>query len=190
MNLIINIFNQHIDCITNLISAGFSVTHFERIALGVGKTALLVNVNALDGLTLSITDNSKIDDALFAYYADNQLEIIYRLPAQKSVKRIERWGIELDERKIRKPYDGKINAAVCRYAIGNAQLLAQCKAVVNARKLAANIANSCLEVAINGGNTQYFAVDFAKVDKDELFTCLHRMDYEFTQDKDKLIVSW
>ena len=189
-NLIINIFNQDIDCITDLISAGFDVTHFERIALGVGKTALLVNVNALHGLALSITDNSKIDDALYGYYADNPLEIIYQLPNQKAVKRIERWGIESDDRKIRKPYDGKINAAVCRYAVGNAQLLAQCKAIVDARKLAANIADSCLEVAINGGNTRYFDVDFAKVDRDELFSHLRRMDYEFTQNKDKLIVSW
>ena len=169
MNLIINIFNQGIDCVTELISAGFSVTHFERIAL--------------EGLTLSITDNRKIEDALSAYYADNPHEIIYRLPNQKAVKRIERWGIELDERKIRKPYDGKINAAVCRYAVGNAQLLTQCKAVVNARKLADNI-------AIDGGNTSSFAVDFAKVDKDELFACLRRLDYEFTQDANKLIVSW
>ena len=190
MNLIINIFNQDIDCITDLINAGFGVTHFERIALGTRKTALLINVNALDGLSLSITNTNEIDDALFEYYADNPLEIIYQLPNQKAVKRIERWGIELDERKIRKPYDGKINAAVCRYALGNAQLLAQCKAVVNARKLAADIAKGCLEVAINGGNTQYFAVDFGKVDRDELFSCLRRMDYEFTQDKGKLIVSW
>ena len=189
-NLIINIFNQDAECITDLISAGFTVTHFERIALSVGKSALLINVNALHGLSLSITDNSKIDDALFEYYADNPLEIIYSLPNQKAVKRIERWGIESDDRKIRKPYAGKINAAVCRYATGNAQLLAQCKAVVNARKLAANIANSCLEVAINGGNTRYFDVDFAKVDRDELFACLRRMDYEFTQDANKLIVSW
>ena len=192
-NLIINIFNQDVECITNLIASGFSVTHFERIALGVGKTALLVSVNALDGLSLSITDNSKIDDALFAYYGNNPLEIIYRLPRQKAVKRIERWGIELDERDIRAPYVGKINAAVCRYAVGNAQLLAQCKAVVNARKLAANIAKDCLEIAINGGNTWYFAVDFSKTDKDELFSCLHRLDYEFTQDANdssKLIVSW
>ena len=189
-NLIINIFNPDVGSITDLIEAGFSVTHFERIALGVGKTALLVSVNALDGLTISITDDSNIDDALFAYYADNPLEIIYRLPNQEQVKRIERWGIELDERQIRKPYDGKINAAVCRYAVGNAQLLAQCKAVVNARKLAANIADSCLEVAINGGNTRYFAVDFDKVDKDELFARLHRLDYEFAQDAGKLIVSW
>ena len=192
-NLIINIFNQDIECITDLITCGCNVTHFERIALGVGKTALLVNVNALDGLSLSIIDNSKIDDALFAYYAYNPLEIIYRLPNQKAVKRIERWGIELDERKIRKPYEGKINAAVCRYASGNAQLLAQCKAVVNARKLTDNIAKDCLETAIHGGNTRCFAVDFSKIDKDELFTCLHRLDYELTQDANdanKLIVSW
>ena len=192
-NLIINIFNQDVDSITDLISFGFNVTHFERIALGVGKTALLVSVNALDGLSLSITDNSKIDDALFAYYAYNQLEIIYRLPNQTEVKRIERWGIELDERDIRNPYGGKINAAVCRYAVGNAQLLAQCKAVVNARKLAANIAKDCLEIAINGGNTRYFAVDFSKVDKDGLFACLRRLDFKFAQDADdssKLIISW
>ena len=192
-NLIINIFNQDVECITDLISCGFNVTHFERIALGVGKTALLVSVNALDGLTLAITDNSKIDDALFAYYAYNPIELIYRLPNQTAVKRIEHWDIALDERDIRKPYDSKINAAVCRYAVGNAQLLARCKAVVNARKLAANIAKDCLEFAINGGNTRRFAVDFGKVDKDELFTCLHRLDYEFTQDADdssKLIVSW
>ena len=192
-NLIINIFNQDADCITDLIASGFNVTHFERIALGVGKTALLVNVNALDGLDLSITDNSKIDDALFAYYADNPIEIIYRLPRQKSVKRIERWSIELDERKIRKPYDSKINAAVCRYATGNAHLLAQCKAVVNARELAANIAKDCLEIAIQGGNTRSFVVDFSKTDIDELFACLYRLDYEITQDANdssKLIVSW
>lgn len=192
-NLIINIFNQDVECITDLIGSGFGVTHFERISVGVGKTALLVSVNALDGLSLSITDNSKIDDALFAYYADNPLEIIYRLPNQKAVKRIDRWGIELDERKIRNPYDGKINAAVCRYAVGNAQLLAQCKAIVNARKLAANIVKDCLEIAINGGNTRRFAVDFSKIDKDELFTCLHRLDYAFAQDANdssKLIVSW
>ena len=191
-NLIINIFNQDIECITDLITCGFNVTHFERIALGVGKTALLVNVNALDGLSLSIIDNSKIDDALFAYYAYNPLEIIYRLPNNQKVKRIERWGIELDERKIRKPYDyeGKINAAVCRYAVGDAGLLAQCKAVVNARKLKDNIAKECLEIAKQGGNTRCFTVDFSKIDKDELFTCLHRLDYEFTQDANKLIVSW
>ena len=188
-NLIINIFDEDVDCITDLISAGFNVTHFERIALGTRKTALLINVNGLHGLSLSITDNSKIDDALAEYYADNPLEIIYQLPNQDCVKRIARWGIEL-ERKIRKPYDGKINASVCRYAVGNAQLLAQCKSVVNARKLAVDIAKGCLEVAINGGNTQYFAVDFTKVNKDELFTCLRRMDYEFTQDANKLIVSW
>ena len=190
-NLIINIFNQDVECITDLITCGFNVTHFERMALGVGKTALLVNVNALDGLTFSITDNSKINDALFAYYATKPLEIIYQLPNQKAVKRIERWGIELDERDIRKPYDGKINAAVCRYAVGNAQLLAQCKAVVNARKLAANIAEDCLGIAINGGNTRVFSIDFGKIDKDELFTCLCRLDYEVAQDaNDKLIVSW
>ena len=192
-NLIINIFNQDVDSITDLITFGFNVTHFERIALGVGKTALLVNVNALEGLTLAITDNQQIEDALYAYYADNPLELIYRLPGQTDTKRIERWGIELDERKIRKPYDGKINAAVCRYAVGNAQLLAQCKAVVNARKLAADVAVNCLEIAINGGNTRQFTVDFNKVDKDELFTCLRRWDYEFAQDADdgsKLIVSW
>lgn len=193
-NLIINIFNQDVECITDLITFGFNVTHFERMSVGVGKTALLVNVNALDELAfLSITDNSKINDALFAYYAYNPLEIIYQLPNQKAVKRIERWGIELDERDIRKPYNGKINAAVCRYAVGNAQLLAKCKAVVNARKLAADIAKDCLEVAILGGNTRHFAVDFGKIDNDELFTCLHRLDYEFTQDANdssKLIVTW
>ena len=189
--LIINIFNQDLDCISELISSGFSVTHFERIALGVGKTALLVSVNALEGLTLSITDNSKIEDALSAYCADSMRELVYRLPNQDCIKRIERWGIiELAEGKIRKPYEGKINAAVCRYAVGNAQLLTQCKAVGNAQLLAANIAKDCLEVAINGGNARCFAVDFAKVDKDELFACLHRLDYEFTQDADKLIVSW
>ena len=194
-NLIINIFFFFIECITDLITFCFNVTYFERLSLGVGKTALLVNVNALEGLSLSIIDNSKIDDALFAYYAYNPLEIIYQLPNQKAVKRIERWGIELDERKIRKPYayEGKINAAVCRYAVGNAQLLAQCKAVVNARKLKDNIAKECLEIAIQGGNTRCFAVDFSKIDKDELFTCLHRLDYELTQDANdanKLIVSW
>lgn len=189
--LIINIFDQEIECITDLISFGFNVTHFERIALGVGKTALLVNVNALDGLSLSIADNSKIADRLYAYYADNPLEIIYRLPNQTSVKRIERWGIELDDRDIRNPYDyGKINAAVCRYATGNALLLAQCKAVINARKLAADIAKDCLKIAINGGNTRNFNIDFSKIDKNELFACLHRLDYDFTQDAGKLIVSW
>ena len=192
-NLIINIFNQDFECITDLIASGFNVTHFERIALGVGKTAFLVNVDALDGVSLSITDNSKIDDALFAYYADNPLEIIYRLPRQKAVKRVERWGIELDERKIRKPYDSKINAAVCRSAVGNAHLLTQCKAVLNARKLAADIAKDCLEIAIKGGNTRSFVVDFSKTDIDELFNCLHRLDYELTEDTNdssKLIVSW
>ena len=193
-NLIINIFNQDVDCITDLITLGFNVTHFERISLGVGKTALLVSVSALDGLSVSITDNSKIRDALFAYYAANPVELIYQLPNSAYVKRIERWGIELDERKIRKPYDyDKINAAVCRYATVNAQLLAQCKSVVNARKLAANIAKDCLEIAINGGNTRNFNIDFGKTDKDELFTCLHRLDYELTQDANdssKLIVSW
>lgn len=190
-NLIINIFNQDIECITDLLMSGFNVTHFERMSIGVGKTALLVNVNALDELALSLIDNSKIDDALFAYYASNQLEIIYQLPNQPYVKRIERWGIKLDEREIRKPYDSKINAAVCRYAVGNAQLLVQCKAVVNARKLAANIAKDCLEIAINGGNARHFEVDFSKIDKDELFTCLHRLDYQFTQDaNDKLVIAW
>ena len=192
-NLIINIFNQDVDCITDLITFGFNVTHFERMSLGVGKTALLISVNALDGLSLSITDNNKIDNALFAYYADNPLEIIYQLPNQIDVKRIECCGIEIDERDIRHPYDCKINAAVCRYAVGNAQLLAQCKAVVNARKLAVNIAKDCLELAIVGGNTRNFNVDFSKIDKDELFTCLHRLDYEFTQDANdssKLLVSW
>ena len=191
-NLIINIFNQDVDCITDLIAAGFNVTHFERITLAVGKRALLVSVNAFDGLTLAITDNSKIDNALSAYYADNPVELIYRLPTEDVVKRITHRGIELDERKIRKPYDCKINAAVCRYAVGNAQLLAQCKAVGNARKLAVNIAKDCLEIAISGGNTRSFSIDFGKVDKDELFTCLHRLDYRFTQDTDdsKLIVSW
>ena len=192
-NLIINIFNNDVECITDLISFGFNVTHFERIALGVGKTALLVNVDALDELTLSITDNSKIEDALFAYYANNQLDFIYRLPDETDVKRIEPWGIELDGRDIREPYMGKINAAVCRYALGNAQLLAKCKAVVNARELAANIAKDCLEVAISGGNKLHLTVDFDKVDKDDLFTCLRRWDYGFAQDADdssKLIVSW
>ena len=117
-NLIINIFNQDADSITDLITFGFNVTHFERISLGVGKTALLVSVNALEGLTLAITDNHQIEDALFAYYADNPLELIYQLPGQTAVKRIERWGLESDEREIRKPYDYcKINAAVCRYAV-------------------------------------------------------------------------
>ena len=37
-NLIINIFNKDVECITELIACGFNVTHFERIALGVGKT--------------------------------------------------------------------------------------------------------------------------------------------------------
>ena len=192
-NLIINIFNQDVDCITDLIASGFKVTHFERMHLSVGENALLISVNALDGLTLSATDNCKIRDALFAYYAGNKLELIYQLPNQAYVKRIERWGIELDERKIRKPYDYKINAAVCRYAVSNAQLLARCYGIANARKLATNIAKDCLEIAINGGNTRYFAVDFSKIDKDELFTCLHRLDYEFTQDANdssKLLVSW
>lgn len=192
-NLIINIFNQDVECITDLITCGFDVTHFERIALGVGKTALLVNVNALDGLTFTSKNKSQIENALFAYYADNPIEIIYRLPNQKAVKRIERWGIELDERDIRKPYDGKINAAVCRYAVGNAQLLSQCKAIVNARKLAANIAKECLEFATRGCTTRYFAVDFGQIDKDELFACLRRLDYKFKQDPNvstALIVSW
>ena len=192
-NLIINIFNNDSDCITDLIACGFNVTHFERISLGVSKTALLVSVNALDELLLSITDNSKINDALFAYYASKQIEIIYQLPNQTDVKRIERWGIEKDERKIRKPYDCKINAAVCRYAVGNAQILAQCNAIVNARKLAASIAKDCLEIAINGGNARDFKIDFGKTDKDELFTCLNRRDYDVVEDVDdrsKLTVSW
>lgn len=189
-NLIINIFDQEVECLTDLISSGFNVTCFERMSLGVGKTALLVSVNALDGLTLSITDNSKIDDRLYAYYADNPLEIIYRLPNQTSVKRIERWGIELDARDVRIPYGYKINAAVCRYAASNALLLAQCKAVVNARKLAADIAKDCLKIAINGGNTRNFNIDFSKIDKDELFACLHRWDFDFAQEGNKLIVTW
>ena len=85
---------------------------------------------------------------------------------------VERWGFELDDRLIRKPYRGKINAAVCR---------------------ALDIADDCLEIAINGGNIQHFNIDFDKVDKDTLFDCLHRLDYELTQDANdgnKLIVSW
>ena len=193
-NLIINIFNQDVECITDLITSGFNVTHFERISLAVGKTALLISVNELEGLDLSITNNSKINDALFAYYANNQMDIIYQLPNQEAVKRIENWGIELDKRDIRKPYDYETNnAAVCRYAVNNAQMLAQCKSVVNARKLADTIAKECLEVAINGGNTRIFSIDFNKIDKDELFACLLRLDYEFAQDanvSNTLIVSW
>ena len=192
--LIINIFNQDVECITDLITSGFNVTHFERISLGVGKTALLVSVSALDGLSVSTTDIKKIEDGLFVYYATVPAEIIYQLPNSAYVKRIEHWGMIPDNRKIRKPYDyDKINAAVCRYATGNARLLAQCKSVVNARNVAENIAADCLGIAINGGNTQHFAIDFSKTDKDELFACLHRWDYEITQDANdssKLIVSW
>ena len=59
--------------------------------------------------------------------------------------------------------------------------------------MAVDIANDCLKIAINGGNIRQFNVDFDKVDKDELFTCLYKMDYEFTQDandSNKLIVTW
>ena len=192
--LIINIFNQKdTDCITDLISFGFNVTHIERVALGVGKTALLANVNALDGLTLALTNDSKIEDALFEYYSDNPLEVVYQLPNQKEAKRMERWGIEMDDRNIRIPYDRTINAAVCRQAVVNAQILVKCKAVANARTLATNIAKDCLEIAINGGRTRKFDIDFDKIDKDELFICLNKLDYEFAQDtgnSSKLIVSW
>ena len=191
--LIINIFNQDVDAITDLIEAGFNVTKFERMHLDIDKTVLLVSVNGLDGVGLSITDNSKIKNALFAYYARNRREIIFQLPNQEVVKRIENWGFELDERKIRKPYHGKVNAGVCRYAVINAQQLAQCKSVVKARKMAVDIANDCLKIAINGGNKLKINVDFSKIDKDELFACLHRLEYELTQDANdssKLIVSW
>ena len=191
--LIINIFNQDVDAITDLIEAGFNVTKFERIHLDVDKTALLVSVNGLDGVELAIVEHDRIKQSLFAYYADNPLEIIFQLPNQDKVKRIERWGFELDERKIRKPYDGKVNAAVCRYAVINAQLLAQCKAVVKARRLAVDIADDCLKIAIKGDNKLKFNVDFGNIDKDELFTCLHKMDYELIQDandSNKLIVTW
>ena len=192
-NLIVNIFNKDSDAIIDLITFGFNVTHFENIPNGAGKNTLLVAVNGLDGVGLSITDNSKIEDRLFAYYADNPLECIYQLPNEDAVNRIERWGFELDDRLIRKPYDGKVNAGVCRYAVINAQLLAQLKAVIKARKMATNIANDCLKIAIKGGNKLKFNVDFNNIDKDELFTCLHKMDYELTQDandSNKLIVSW
>ena len=189
--LIINIFNQDVDAITDLIEAGFNVTKFERMHLGVGKTALLVSVNGLDGVGLSVVEYGKIKNALYAYYARNQREIIFQLPNQTVVKRIENWGLELDERKIRKPYDYKTNAAVCRYAVINAQQLAKCKRIVKARKLATNIAKDCLKISTTGGNIRHFNVDFDKVDKDTLFTCLHKMDYELTQEKKgKLIVSW
>ena len=191
--LIINIFDQDSDALTDLLTFGFNLTHYERISLGVGKTALLVSVNGLDGVGLSIVKYGKIKNALYAYYADNPLEIVFQLPNQDLVKRIERWGFEVDDRLIRKPYDGKVNAAVCRYAVINAQLLAQCKAVVKARKLATDIANDCLKIAINGGNKLKVTIDFGKIDKDELFTCLHRLDYSVTQDANegnKLIVSW
>ena len=49
------------------------------------------------------------------------------------------------------------------------------------------------KIAITGGNKRKFVIDFDKVDKDELFACLHRLDYELTQDSNdcsKLIVSW
>ena len=192
-NLIINIFNKDADCLIDLITFGFNVNNYERIPHGEHKATLLVNINGLDGVCLSITDNSKIEDRLFAYYADNPLEIIYQLPNDDVVSRVERWGIELDDRLIRKPYCGKVNAAVCRKAVINAQLLAQYKAVVKARKMAVDIANDCLKIAINGGNIQHFNIDFGKIDKDELFACLHKMDYELTQDANdgnKLIVSW
>ena len=188
--LIINIFNQDVDAITDLIEAGFNVTKFERMHLGVDKTALLVSVNGLDGVGLSIVKYGKIKNALYAYYARNQREIIYRLPNQTVVKRIENWGLVLDERKIRKPYRGKVNAGVCRYAVINAQQLAKCKRIVKARKLATNIAKDCLKIAVNGGNIRQFNVDFDKVDKDTLFACLHRFDYELTKEAGKLIVSW
>ena len=188
--VIVNIFEQDADSITDLITFGFNVTHFERISIGAGKTALLVDINGLDGVELSIVDYGKIKNALFAYYARNQREIIYQLPNQTVVKRIERWGFESDERKIRKPYDYKTNAAVCRYAVINAQQLAKCKRIVKARKLATNIAKDCLKIAIIGGNKLKFNVDFDKVDKDTLFACLHRLDYELTKDAGKLIVSW
>ena len=189
--LIINIFNQDVDAITDLIEAGFNVTKFERIHLGVGKTALLVSVNGLDGVGLSVVEYGKIKNALYTYYARNPREIIYQLPNQRVVRRVENWGLVLDERKIRKPYRGKINAGVCRYAVINAQILAQCKRIVKARKLATNIAKDCLKISTTGGNKRKFNVDFDKVDKDTLFACLHRLDYELTQEKKgKLIVSW
>ena len=189
--LIINIFNQDIDAITDLIEAGFNVTKFERMHLGVGKTALLVAINGLDGVGLSVVEYGKIKNALYAYYARNRRDIIFQLPNQTVVKRIENWGLELDERKIRKPYASKVNAGVCRYAVINAQQLAKCKRIVKARKLATNIAKDCLEISTTGGNIRHFNVDFGKIDKDELFTCLHKMDYELTQEKKgKLIVSW
>ena len=78
-------------------------------------------------------------------------------------------GLSIVERKIRKPHRGKINAAVCR---------------------SLDIADDCLEIAINGGNIQHFNIDFDKVDKDTLFACLHRLDYELTKEAGKLIVSW
>ena len=188
--LIINIFNQDVDAITDLIEAGFNVTKFERMHLGVGKTALLVAINGLDGVGLSVVEYGKIKNALYAYYARNRRDIIYQLPNQTVVKRIEGWGLVLDERKIRKPYRGKVNAAVCRYAVINAQLLAKCKRIVKARKLATNIAKDCLKIAIKGGTQRKFNVDFDKIDKYTLFACLHKMEYEFTADAGKLLVSW
>ena len=192
-NLIVNIFNQEADAITDLITFGFNVTHYERIPHGEHKATLLVNINGLDGVELAIVEHEEIKNALFAYYADNPLEIIYQLPNDDVVSRIERWGFELDDRLIRKPYGGKVNAAVCRKAVINAQILAQCKAVVQARKMAVDIADDCLKIAISGGNKRKFNVDFSKIDKDTLFTCLHKMDYELTQDandSNKLIVTW
>lgn len=190
--LVINIFNQDVNCITELIASGFNVTHFERIAIA-GKNAILVNVDGLDGLAISAASNRKIEDALFAYYANNNpIEIIYRLK-QKAVKRIARGGIELAECDIHTPYGGKINAAVCRSASAHAKLLAQCRAVANARKSAADIAKECLEEAIRGGNMHYAAVDFSKIDKDELITRLIRLDYKCKQDpnvSNVVIVSW
>ena len=190
-NLIVNIFNQDIDCITDLITFGFNVTHYERISIGVGKTALLVNINGLCDIELSIVEHENIKKSLYAYYADNPLEIIFQLPNNEAVTRIERWGFEVDDRLIRKPYDGKVNAGVCRSAVVNAQRLAQCKRIVNARKMAVDIADDCLKIAIKGGNKLKVNVDFDKIDRDELFACLRKMDYELT-DSSKLmiVVSW
>ena len=191
-NLLLNIFTHDTDCIIDLITHGFNVTHFERIHLE-SKAVLLVNVDALNGLDISSASVRKIEGALFAYYTDNQLEIIYRLPNRKAVKRIESWGMESDKRDLHKPYNCNIDANICRNAGRNAKLLAQYKAIINARITAANIAKECFDVAINGGNKRYFAADFSKIDNDELFACLKQLGYSCSQDanvSNTVIVQW
>ena len=59
--------------------------------------------------------------------------------------------------------------------------------------MAVEIASDCLRTAVKGGNKLKFTIDFCNIDKDELFTCLRKMDYELTQDandSNKLIVTW